>query len=312
MSELATAGSIALSNGELWVGGNNVWGEWFAGLIDEVRVYNRALTAAEITTDMNRSVGVPDTEDPTAPTNLQKTGSTAASISLSWTASTDNVGVAGYRVFRGTTEVGTTAGTTFTIPSLSCGSSHDISVEAYDFANNASTRATLTATTSDCDTTLPTVAVTAPTAGSTVSGTTVNVTATASDNDAVAGVQFMVDGATLGAEDTAAPYAVVWDTWNNVNGPHSLTRGRGTPPATRPPRPASTSPCRTPAAAAARARRLLRLRRGAGTVAADSTTSGNHGTLVGGPAWTIGRFGQALNFDGTNDRVSILGSATLD
>ena len=313
VSELATAGSIALSNGELWVGGNNVWGEWFAGLIDEVRVYNRALTAAEITTDMNRSVGVPDTEDPTAPTNLQKTGSTAASISLSWTASTDNVGVAGYRVFRGTTEVGTTAGMTFTIPSLSCGSSHDISVEAYDFANNASTRATLTATTSDCDTTLPTVAVTAPTAGSTVSGTTVNVTANASDNDAVAGVQFLVDGAPLGAEDTAAPYAVVWNSWNNVNGPHSLTaRARDASGNTTTSAGVNVTVSNTGSPPQPGLVASYGFDEGAGTVAADSTTSGNHGTLVNGPAWTIGRFGQALSFDGTNDRVSILDSATLD
>ena len=37
----------------LRIGGNTIWGEWFTGLIDEVRVYNRALTAAEIQADMN-------------------------------------------------------------------------------------------------------------------------------------------------------------------------------------------------------------------------------------------------------------------
>ena len=40
----------------LWIGGNAVWAEWFAGPIDEVRVYNRALGAAEITTDRDRPV----------------------------------------------------------------------------------------------------------------------------------------------------------------------------------------------------------------------------------------------------------------
>ena len=44
------------STGVLRIGGNNVWAEWFAGLIDEVRVYNRALTATEIQADMNRAV----------------------------------------------------------------------------------------------------------------------------------------------------------------------------------------------------------------------------------------------------------------
>ena len=42
------AGSIATSTGALKIGGNAIWGEWYSGLIDEVRVYNRALTPAEI------------------------------------------------------------------------------------------------------------------------------------------------------------------------------------------------------------------------------------------------------------------------
>jgi hypothetical protein len=41
-------GAIASSSGPLSIGGNAIWGEWFSGLIDEVRVHNRALTAAEL------------------------------------------------------------------------------------------------------------------------------------------------------------------------------------------------------------------------------------------------------------------------
>jgi len=41
------------STGALRIGGNNVWGEYFQGLVDEVRIYNRALSPAEIQTDMN-------------------------------------------------------------------------------------------------------------------------------------------------------------------------------------------------------------------------------------------------------------------
>jgi hypothetical protein len=52
----AVAGSIAASTGALRIGGNSVWGEYFNGLIDEVRIYNRALSAAEIQTDMNTPV----------------------------------------------------------------------------------------------------------------------------------------------------------------------------------------------------------------------------------------------------------------
>ena len=52
----AIAGSMVASTAPLRFGGNAVWPEWFAGLIDEIRIYNRALSAAEIQTDMQRSV----------------------------------------------------------------------------------------------------------------------------------------------------------------------------------------------------------------------------------------------------------------
>src|SRR6185436_15716573 len=71
------------------------------------------------------------------------------------------------------------------------------------------------------DTTPPTVQLTGPPAG-TVTGT-VNVTATASDNVGVAGVQFQLDGTALGTEDTTAPYSFSWDTTTAAPGPHTLT-----------------------------------------------------------------------------------------
>ncbi len=312
VGSLATTGNIAVSNGELWIGGNNVWAEWFSGLIDEVRVYNRALSAAEITTDMNTSVGIPDTQPPTAPTNLLKTGSSATSISVSWTASTDNVGVAGYRIFRGATEVGTTTNTNFTLGSLACGTAADISVEAYDFSNLPSTRATINASTSDCDTTLPTVSVTDPTAGATISGSTVNVAATASDNDAIAGVQFLLDGSPLGAEDTSAPYSTTWNSWNTANGPHTLTaRARDASSNLNTSAGVAVTVSNTGSPPSPGLVASYGFDEGAGTSAGDSTGNGNNGAL-NGPSWTIGRFGQALSFDGVNDRVAIPDSNTLD
>jgi len=68
----------------------------------------------------------------------------------------------------------------------------------------------------------PTVAITVPTAGTTVIGTT-TVTATATDNVGIAGVQFKLDGANLGAEDTTAPYSVAWTTTTATNDTHTLT-----------------------------------------------------------------------------------------
>ena len=49
---LTFSGPMLTSTGVLRIGGNSVWGEFFQGRIDEVRIYNRALTAAEIQTDM--------------------------------------------------------------------------------------------------------------------------------------------------------------------------------------------------------------------------------------------------------------------
>ena len=73
------------------------------------------------------------------------------------------------------------------------------------------------------DTTPPTVSLTAPANGATVSGTAVTVAATASDNVGVAGVQFKLDGANLGAEDTTSPYSVPWNSTTATNGSHTLT-----------------------------------------------------------------------------------------
>jgi hypothetical protein len=53
----ALGGSLLTSTGALRIGGNAVWGEYFSGLIDEVRIYNRALTAAEIQSDMTAPIG---------------------------------------------------------------------------------------------------------------------------------------------------------------------------------------------------------------------------------------------------------------
>jgi hypothetical protein len=72
------------------------------------------------------------------------------------------------------------------------------------------------------DTTAPAASLTAPTAGATVTGT-VAVSATASDNVGVVGVQFQIDGVNLGSEDTAAPYSLSWDTTTIANGTHALT-----------------------------------------------------------------------------------------
>ena len=50
------SGSLLTSTGALRIGGNSIWGEFFQGRIDEIRIYNRALSPSEVLSDMNIGV----------------------------------------------------------------------------------------------------------------------------------------------------------------------------------------------------------------------------------------------------------------
>jgi hypothetical protein len=89
-----------------------------------------------------------DTEPPTNPTNLRVTGATSSSISLAWNASTDNIGVVGYRIYRNGTQVGTASGTTYNDTGLSGNTTYSYQVDAYDGKPNYSGKSnTVTGTT---------------------------------------------------------------------------------------------------------------------------------------------------------------------
>jgi chitodextrinase len=90
-----------------------------------------------------------DTVAPSVPSGLSSPTKTATTVSLSWAASTDNVGVAGYRVLRSGVSVGTATGVSFTDTGLSQGTAYAYAVQAYDPAGNTSnSSAALTVTTS--------------------------------------------------------------------------------------------------------------------------------------------------------------------
>jgi hypothetical protein len=80
---------------------------------------------------------------------------------------------------------------------------------------------TLTATVIGGDTTDPTVSVTSPSNGATVSGT-VTISATASDNVGVTKVEFYYDSTNLISTDTTSPYSIPWNTTAVSNGTHTL------------------------------------------------------------------------------------------
>ena len=91
-----------------------------------------------------------DRQPPSTPTGLATSSVAQTSMSMSWNASTDNVGVAGYRLFLNGSQVGTSTSTGFSFSGLSCGTSYTLGGAAYDAAGNASGTATVVQTTAAC------------------------------------------------------------------------------------------------------------------------------------------------------------------
>ena len=169
--------------------------------------------------------GTPDTTPPSKPTGLTATPTSTSQINLNWNASTDDVGVTGYKVFRNGTQIATPTSSAYNDTGLTASTAYAYEVSATDAAGNNSPKSDVvsaTTLTPAPDTTPPTVSLTAPANGATVSGT-ITVTANAADSVGVVGVQFLVDGNNLGAEDTTSPYSVSWDTSTATNGAHVLT-----------------------------------------------------------------------------------------
>lgn len=214
------SGGAPITANALTIGGNTVWGEYFAGSIDEVRIYNRVLTVAEITTDMNTPL-MPDgtAVTMTAPANGSSVSGTvtvsanATSASgISWVQfklDDNNLGAAV------TTAPYQVSWNTAAVPD----GTHRLAAEARDTSGATATSNTINVTVANSGPALPTVSLTSPAAGATLSG---NVAVAATAQNAI-GVQFQVDGVNLGTEDTTAPYTVAWNTSTVSDGPHTLT-----------------------------------------------------------------------------------------
>lgn len=154
----------------------------------------------------------------TSPTNGAAIG---ASATLSATAQ-DASGIALVDfVLDGATLVGTASAAPYAVAwdaSSTPAGAHSITAIAYDTVGNATTS---TAASITVDHAAPAVAITSPSAGATVQGT-VSVAASASDNTAVARVEFYADGSALIGSSTAAPYTSSWDTTQLKAGTHTV------------------------------------------------------------------------------------------
>ncbi len=188
------------------------------------RAYDAAGNSASASVTVTVSNVTPDTTPPTASVTSPANGATVSgSVNISATA-TDNIGVARVQfivdgVVRSTDNASPFSYNWNTVAETN--GSHSLVAKAFDAAgNNASASITVTVSNSVPDATLPTVSLTAPANGATVSGTT-SVNATASDNVGVARVEFSVDGV-LRNSDTTNPYSYSWNTTAETNASHTL------------------------------------------------------------------------------------------
>ena len=166
-----------------------------------------------------------DTTGPTVSLTAPMSGATiSGTVPVTATAS-DNVGVAGVQFLLDGNNLGaedTTAPYSISWDtSTATNGSHVLTARARDAAGNSTTSAATTVTVAAPDSSPPTVAITSPADNAQVTDI-VNVTASASDNVGVAGVQFLVDGVSNGVEDTTAPYVLTWDSRGVSNGVHTL------------------------------------------------------------------------------------------
>jgi hypothetical protein len=258
-----------------------------------------------------------DIDPPTAPPSLSGSGA-IGSAALSWSASTDNTGVALYNVHRSTTSgftptaanrIAQPASTSFTDTGVAAGTYFYV-VTAQDIAGNVSQPSNEAMVIVLADTTAPTVNVTAPTQQAMVSGT-INVTATASDDVAVAGVQFKLDGAALGAERTSPPYTVAWNTGTASNGPHTVTavaRDAAGNTSSSDVQVDVENSAQNPNGLVA----AFGFNEGSGVQVNDASGQGNTGTISSATWSPSGKFGSALSFNGTSSWVTVADAASLD
>jgi fibronectin type 3 domain-containing protein len=265
----------------------------------------------------NTASGATDTP-PTAPSTLAATAASGTQINLTWTASTSSIGISNYLLERcqgagcsNFAQIGTSTTTTYSDTGLTPATTYSYRARATDTHNNLSGYSNTTSAA-----TLDTVLPSAPSnlTSTTISTSQINLAWTAStDNVSVtgyrvercqgAGCSTFTEIATpagtsynntgLAASTTYSYRVRATDAAGNLSGYSNVTTATTQ----------ATPPANGPAAAYA-------FTEGTGSTTADASGNSLTGTLTNGPAWIAGHTGNAISFDGVDDRVSI--PSTLD
>src|SRR5437867_6188985 len=173
----------------------------------------------------------------------------------------------------------------------------------------ATSTSVFTVTNTGPDTTPPSVSITAPANGATVSGS-VTVSASATDNMGVVGVQFQLDGASLGAEITSVPYTLSWNTAIASKGLHTLAavaRDAAGNTATAAVMSVTVNNVGTTTLPL-----YFQFDESSGTTATDSSGNSNNGVLFNSPVFAAGRMGNAVSLNGVNQYVQVSSTTGLN
>jgi chitodextrinase len=153
---------------------------------------------------LNVTTAAGDTQAPSVPANLAASAITSTSFTLTWSASSDNVGVTGYEIFRNGVSAGIVAGTSNVISGLAQSTSYAMTVRARDAAGNWSSQsAPLNVTTATIDTQAPSVPTNIASSNITMTSFTLSWTAS-TDNVGVTGYEVFQNGASLGSSATTS------------------------------------------------------------------------------------------------------------
>ncbi|QQS15465.1 MAG: fibronectin type III domain-containing protein [Candidatus Moraniibacteriota bacterium] len=313
-------------NGPEWAHDANNHTYW-----DDFEIYSDSTSGTPASGTMaNGDVALnttPDTTPPTSPIGLAANATSESSITVSWTAATDNIGVVRYDIERCTglscgnfAQIGTTQNSPYTDSGLTASTGYSYHVRAVDAAGNTSGWSNVVgATTQAPDTTPPTTPTNLQAATPTTGGSsTIDLTWTAStDNISVTNYQVeRCPGSSCTTfSQVGTPTANSYqDTGLSASTTYRY-RVRATDAANNTSSYSSVSQATTDQAPPVSDSLMLGLNfnEGSGTTTEDVSGHTNTGALQNGTSWnTTGKYSDSLTFDGVDDLVNIGNPSTLN